>query len=411
MKIAFFIYAPQKGLLCSIGKELQNRGHEAVFMARDTNVAFVIRRHFSDIPEENLVVLSELKVPIRQIVDDCLGREDIYEESFAMLCAHDRALGKGYLLNTPGHPEIIKAWWGKEKKYSQVLMEFLRYETALDCLAPDMVIGVSISKVAHLVCRNLGITVKILTPPRFGSLYRWTTDEYESCPELDKVLKEKVVAMQKTDVIPDKEYNQTNFAQYFFAKNNYSHIYAIRTAFYRIFLESYQLIRGTHKLFLNSYGYLSWIGPILRTPHIFNYFLKHGVYPKDLVECKFVLFPLQMEPETSLLFLSPELNNTIELISWVSKSLPADMFVVVKEQPDSFGIRNRLYYDNLRRMPNVLLAHPNVNSRDWIKSSNLVITITSTMGFEAVAQKKARFKFWSTSDHQSSAHSGICQMF
>ena len=40
-----------------------------------------------------------------------------------------------------------------------------------------------------------------------------------------------------------------------------------------------------------------------------------------------------MEPEVSLLQVSPEFNNSYEVICWVSKSLPADTMLVVKENP------------------------------------------------------------------------------
>jgi len=376
-----------------MGKELQNRGHEAVFLARDTNVADVIRHHFPEVSKDRLVVLRELEVTSDKTVDNCLERENAYQESFAMICSQDRGLGKGYLLNAPGHPQVFKAWWGKEKKYSQVLQEFLRYECALDYLAPDMVMGIAIPKVANLICRKRGIPVRIITPPRFGSLYRWTSDEFESCPKLNEALLNKVDAMQRADVLPEIEYEQTSFAEYFFAQKNYSYTSAISTALYQVIRESYQLIRGTHKCFSEGYSFLGWNGSILRKPRIFNYFLKYGVIPKDLSGSQFLLFPLQMEPESSLLNLSPELNNSIELITWISKSLPADMYVVVKEQPDSFGIRNRLYYDNLRRMANVMIAHPQIHGREWISSCCLVATITGTMGFEAVASQKPVLSF------------------
>jgi hypothetical protein len=393
MKIAFFINAPQNGLLCSMGKEIEKRGHEPVFLARDSNVADVILRHFPKIPAKQLVVLDKINVSSTQIVSDCLVREDIYKENFAMLCSHDRGLGKGYLLNAPSHPEVIKAWWSKEKKFTQLLNEFLRYEKALDILTPEIVVSVAISKVAHLICRHRGISVKILTPPRFGSLYYWATDEYANCPELNQTLVKNVASFEKINELPEVEYEQTKFAQYFFGKINFSHFSAIRSAAYRVLRESYQMLRKTHTSFSEGYSYLSWNGPILRKPRIYNYFCKYGVSIKEMEGTRYVLFPLHMEPEASLLALSPELNNSIELITWISKNLPADMFVVVKEQPDSYGIRNRLYYDNLRRMANVVIAHPKIHGRDWINSCFAVATITGTMGFEAVASHKPVLSF------------------
>ena len=72
------------------------------------------------------------------------------------------------------------------------------------------------------------------------------------------------------------------------------------------------------------------------------------------------------------------------MIAWVSKSLPADGILVVKEQPIAFGIRSIHYYNNLRRMPNVVLADPQIPSWEWIRTADVVVTITGSAGFEAV---------------------------
>ena len=64
--------------------------------------------------------------------------------------------------------------------------------------------------------------------------------------------------------------------------------------------------------------------------------------------------PLHLEPEIALLALSPEFNNSMEMIAWISKSLPADALVVVKEQPFSFGVRSRRYYHQLMQIGNVI---------------------------------------------------------
>jgi hypothetical protein len=95
-----------------------------------------------------------------------------------------------------------------------------------------------------------------------------------------------------------------------------------------------------------------------------------------------------MEPELSILSFSPEFNNSMELIAWVSKSLPADTLIVVKEQPFSYGIRSKHYYDNLRRIGNVVLAHPATPSWQWIKCSVLVASVVGTAGVEAIFHDK-----------------------
>jgi hypothetical protein len=106
-----------------------------------------------------------------------------------------------------------------------------------------------------------------------------------------------------------------------------------------------------------------------------------------------IFFPLHFEPESSLLALSPELNNSMEIITWISKAAPADTVIVVKEHPDCFGVRSRHYYDNFRKMANGVLAHPETTSWEWIQKSSVIATITGTAGLEAVYFKKPVLSF------------------
>jgi len=73
----------------------------------------------------------------------------------------------------------------------------------------------------------------------------------------------------------------------------------------------------------------------------------------------------------------------MEIISWISKSLPADTMLVVKEQPHAYGIRSQRYYDNFRKIGNVILASPEIHSWEWIKQAKIIATITGTVGIEA----------------------------
>ncbi len=394
MKICLVVYAPQKGLLASLGKELEARGHEVCFAVRDRNVETAIRRHFPGLGEDGLANMADLgRVFEGDVASQCLRREEQYGETFAMLVSHDRGLGKGYLCNVQGYPPVIKAWWHRDRKYAEVLTQFQRYETAMDRLRPEMVLGVAMPKPAHLVCRARGIAVRILTPPRFGSLYRWTVDETEHSSALVEALRRRLDELSGMDELPLTELEQTAFAQHFFATYRYDYFSALKQSLRRVPREVVQLLRGTHKRFSGGYEFLGWCAPLLRKPGIFRYFMRHGVRPEDLEGNRVVLFPLHAEPETSLLSLSPELNNSMELVTWVSKCLPADATLVVKEHPDSFGLRPRWYYDNLRRMANVVLAHPHVHGKEWIARCALVANITSTMGFEAVAMERPVLSF------------------
>ena len=111
------------------------------------------------------------------------------------------------------------------------------------------------------------------------------------------------------------------------------------------------------------------------------------------VSDKICFFPLHLEPEVALLNFSPEFNNSMEAITWISKSLPADTLLVIKEQVYSFGVRSNWYYRQMNKIGNVVWANPDVHSWEWIKKAEIIATITGTVGVEAVHMKKPVISF------------------
>ena len=48
---------------------------------------------------------------------------------------------------------------------------------------------------------------------------------------------------------------------------------------------------------------------------------------------KYVYFPLQFEPERTILISAPYYTNQLELIKNIARSIPVDYFLYVKEHP------------------------------------------------------------------------------
>ena len=108
-----------------------------------------------------------------------------------------------------------------------------------------------------------------------------------------------------------------------------------------------------------------------------------------------IYFPLQIEPERSLLIQAPNYTNQIEVITNIVKSLPAGYELYVKEHPANVFREWRSVddYKKIMKLPNVKLIHPSVKSEDLIKKSSLVITISSTSGLEAAFYNKPSIIF------------------
>ena len=108
-----------------------------------------------------------------------------------------------------------------------------------------------------------------------------------------------------------------------------------------------------------------------------------------------IYFPLQIEPERSLLIQAPNYTNQIEVITNIVKSLPAGYELYVKEHPANVFRQWRSVddYKKIMKLPNVKLIHPSVKSEDLIIKSSLVITISSTSGLEAAFYNKPSIIF------------------
>jgi len=100
---------------------------------------------------------------------------------------------------------------------------------------------------------------------------------------------------------------------------------------------------------------------------------------------KFVYYPLHIEQERNLLIAAPFYTNQIELIRNIIQSLPIDYKLIVKEHPaqETREWRDISEYQEMMDIPNVILMHPDVSSKDILSKSSLVITIGGTTGLES----------------------------
>jgi len=112
----------------------------------------------------------------------------------------------------------------------------------------------------------------------------------------------------------------------------------------------------------------------------------------------FIYFPLQAQPEATTLAHAPYFSDQLALIKNISKSLPIDYFLYVKEHPiqSTKFWRPIEYYKEIIDMPNVKLFHPFLDSKELISKCSLVAVITGTPGFEALFYKKPVLLFSNT---------------
>lgn len=107
----------------------------------------------------------------------------------------------------------------------------------------------------------------------------------------------------------------------------------------------------------------------------------------------FVYFPLHVQPEFTTDVRAPFFANQIALIENISKSVPAGHRVLVKEHPGMKGERNLSFYKQLKRLHNVQLFSPSIDSHDLIRAADAVLTITGSSAWEAILYEKPAIAF------------------
>jgi hypothetical protein len=126
-----------------------------------------------------------------------------------------------------------------------------------------------------------------------------------------------------------------------------------------------------------------------KTRSRWNYLDKHLVKNIDQTQ-KFIYYPLHIEQERSTLIATPYYTNDIEFVKNIAKSLPINYILYVKEHPSQISRhwRNKKFYQELNKIPNVTVIHPHVSSLDLIKNCSLVITLSGTAALEAAFYEK-----------------------
>lgn len=107
----------------------------------------------------------------------------------------------------------------------------------------------------------------------------------------------------------------------------------------------------------------------------------------DLTE-KYVLYPLHFQPESSTSVNAMYYINQYEVIKNVAFSLPMGITLYVKDHPHAFGYFPLNFYKKISEIPNVKLVHCDENTDKLIKNSEFLVTLTGTMGYEALLNKK-----------------------
>jgi Capsule polysaccharide biosynthesis protein len=269
-------------------------------------------------------------------------------------------------------------------------------QTLLDRIRPDAIVAEGIddllSHVLYCSARERGIPYLITyaspTPNRIA-IYGNPDNHWEKVEEIFLHLKERALTTEqrKRAATLLREYREKHLLPMY-----------LQAGFNRLFSgrELYSVWRLLRQRWLDPAYQLdpSYGGGVTRNvarklQRVFRARLgARRYFQSSAPQERFVFFPLQMEPECSTLVFAPFHANQPYLIECLSKSLPIDHLLYVKEHPVMVGRRPLSFYRTLSSLPNVRLIAPRVSSHDLIRRASAVVTITSSVGWEALVHAK-----------------------
>ena len=121
----------------------------------------------------------------------------------------------------------------------------------------------------------------------------------------------------------------------------------------------------------------------------------------EQLPAKFIYFPLQYTPESSINIPAPFFFDQLRAIDLILYSMPSDRLLVVKEHPAMKGMRTLSFYQELKKKPGVVTADASMPSTEIIRKTELTVSVTGTacleaflMGRPAMHLSKTFFSRW-----------------
>ena len=272
------------------------------------------------------------------------------------------------------------------------------FETVLDEVKPDYLIikltDTHQSNLMHQLCKARGIRILMMNPTRFA--YHFTiSEEYDVMNNFDASRPCEGKSRSTSEL---QDYLRKNYTldqtKEFESKLRISSWKRIKK--YLNFL-----LKTSDTEFKKSYANYGKTTLKTLTKFLFlqklyrEWFVNKNSIAELEKSVPFVYYPLQTEPERTLLLGAPFYTDQIELITRIAKALPVGFKLYVKEHAAMamLGWRKISFYKKILELPNVSLIHPSVRFEELITKCALVTTIRGTVGVEAAFYNKPAIVF------------------
>lgn len=306
--------------------------------------------------------------------DKIIGVDSIEPDYLVTSFSADRFLGR---YNYDKRIEILK----KEISF---------WRSVVNNYKPDFIVNetvtIEFSEVMEIEARKAGIKYYSFLSGFLPYTFYWKDNAYDSVfnsidnnfTENDiKNAKEYISKIQAESLKP---FYVRNLKKY----NVWSNIFSIITRKVPHFLY-YWIADKRKNHFVYIYNSLESLRCLKRSFNLLIHKYEKYNWRNDV---EYVFYPLHYEPEATLSYFNNPHVDQATVIETVARALNINQILVVKEHPQQLGA---LFEDKFRlvkkRNPNIIYLPGTVSSEDVMRHSKLIVTLTSTAGWEAYIRK------------------------
>ena len=385
MIIGLYIQNHIQNLQISLAQKLKQKKHKVYCYSNNIYHIEYLQKNFRK--EFSKIDYSDLNNFIdNTVVKNSYKKKQLYFEkklqtTYLDILASNRVHGIEYSIGAMHHPTHQLSDINPKKIISG-LNDFFDYWIK-EIKKKKIKVFISGEKEHYYVCKLAKIKFRSIERSRILNYHYWTKSSFKQNLEISKTYK-NLSKNNKNFVDTNKIIKRAYDAEYLRRKRNIAN-FKFSTFCINLLPVVMKHFYSNVKRSKYSYNLISKLSQRFRIWYHYKFIQKNCKSLNQLIKekKKFVYYPLHTEPEPQILNNSPFFFFQEALIALISRYLPSDYYLVVKESLVAIGRRDLNFYKKLKKFKNVILADPLDEGVGVIKNSKTVITISGTAGTEA----------------------------
>lgn len=310
----------------------------------------------------------------------------------------DRHLGIDFVTGS----KFMRSRYGVAHDYARTMTLLLRMVASLEELVkrdrPIAVLSLpsSIGSAALVgLGERIGAPMRALVVSRYGKDFYWGGDwQSTPCGLAEAYARRLAARAAPDDDTPVVTAPPVRTQQVLREFHDHAQLLPLLVTIYRYLrMQAALFVRGTKKTYGN-YLLGDWLSLVTERWRWRRRALRERPVLPDLPDgLPFVLYPLHVEPEVTLMVESQMCDNQLTVIDWLAKGVPPGWYVVVKEHPGATSPRPPGFWWRVHRYPNVIVAGTLENADDFGSRALAIACISGTVGVQAALAAKPVLTF------------------